>query len=223
MYDTAEHIHSTIRQVFMRPIPAGEAQCVKLQRDFDTPIAAVWKACTDPDQLGLWFLDLSGDLRIGGEYQLKGNAHGEILACDPPYSLRVTWVFGEKPTGIDVTEVELYLSADEDGRTNLTLEHAVVVNPKLWNMYGPGAAGVGWDMSLLALGCHLHGQVIGDRSAWKASTEIRHFIGQSAEGWGTAHLAAGASPSGAASAVRNTTSFYAPDDNVLSADDNAPG
>jgi hypothetical protein len=30
------------------------------------------------------FPPVSGDLRLGGKYQLGGNAGGEILACEPP-------------------------------------------------------------------------------------------------------------------------------------------
>ena len=30
---------------------------------------------------------ISGDLRLGGRYQLQGNAGGEILVCEPPQHL----------------------------------------------------------------------------------------------------------------------------------------
>ena len=44
----------------------------------------MWDACTDPERIGRWFLPVSGDLRLGGRYQLEGNAGGEILRCEPP-------------------------------------------------------------------------------------------------------------------------------------------
>jgi uncharacterized protein YndB with AHSA1/START domain len=54
----------------------------------------VWDACTDPDRLNRGFLDVTGDLRLGGSYQLEGNAHGEILRCSPPRLLAVSWIYG---------------------------------------------------------------------------------------------------------------------------------
>ena len=32
-----------------------------------------------PERIPRWFLPVSGDLRLGGRYQLEGNAGGEVL------------------------------------------------------------------------------------------------------------------------------------------------
>ncbi|MEU3767156.1 hypothetical protein AB0E55_19080 [Amycolatopsis keratiniphila] len=37
---------------------------------------------------------MTGDLRLGGSFALEGGEHVEILACDPPQRLRVSWLFG---------------------------------------------------------------------------------------------------------------------------------
>ena len=55
-----------------------------LRRRYDAAIEDVWDAVTDPDRLKRWFLPISGDLRVGGTFQLEGNAGGEILSCEPP-------------------------------------------------------------------------------------------------------------------------------------------
>jgi uncharacterized protein YndB with AHSA1/START domain len=71
----------------------------------------VWDACTTPDRLKRFFLPVSGDLRVGGHFEFKGNAGGEILRCAPPTQLRVTWVYGNGPA----SEVELRLTPNGAG------------------------------------------------------------------------------------------------------------
>ena len=60
-----------------------------LERDYDAPIDDVWDAVASPERIGRWFLPISGDFRVGGRYQLEGNAGGEILACDQPNAFKV--------------------------------------------------------------------------------------------------------------------------------------
>ena len=71
----------------------------------------VWDALTDPERIGRWFLPISGDYRLGGRYQFEGNAGGEILECERPRRLRVSWVYGEVSSPADVSEVELRLTS----------------------------------------------------------------------------------------------------------------
>ena len=71
--------------------------------------------------------------------------------------------------------------------------------------------GVGWDGGLLGLSLHLRGESVGDRAAWQLSEEGRAFSTLSSAAWGAANVAAGADPAAAATAVANTTAFYAPD------------
>jgi uncharacterized protein YndB with AHSA1/START domain len=78
----------------------------------------VWDACTNPERIPRWFLPISGELRVGGRYQLEGTAGGTIERCDPPRSFAATWEYGG-----DVTWIELQLSPEPDGRTRLQLEH----------------------------------------------------------------------------------------------------
>ena len=50
---------------------------------------------------------------------------------------------------------------------------------KMWDQYGPGAVGVGWDMGMLGLTLHLTGGSIGDPLAWQESDEGREFATRS--------------------------------------------
>jgi len=110
----------THREIGRRQLPEGEVRTVLIRRHYHAPVADVWDACTVPDRLNRWFLQVSGDLRVGGKYSLEGNAGGEILRCEPPRLLTVTWVYGERPA----SQVELR-PAPADGGTVLELEHAL--------------------------------------------------------------------------------------------------
>ena len=84
MNDIAREIEAINRIIGSRRIPAGEGRSVVLRRRYDAPIEDVWDACSDPDRLKRWFSPVSGDLRVGGTFQIEGNAGGEILRCQPP-------------------------------------------------------------------------------------------------------------------------------------------
>lgn len=211
MTDVTSELNAIHRETGHRRIPAGEGRTVVLRRSYDAPIEDVWDAVTNPDRINRWFLPITGDLRLGGSYQLKGNAGGEILRCEPPRMLKVTWVFGDSPSEADVTEVEVRLSPGADGATVFELEHTAVVDAERWAQFGPGAVGVGWDLTLLGLSLHLRGESIEDPDAWAASPAAREFMTRSANAWGAALEAAGASSAEAATAVENTTKFYAPE------------
>ena len=211
MIDIVREIEAVHREVGEGRIAAGDGRSVRLRRDYDAPIEDVWDALTNPERIGRWFLPISGDYRLGGRYQFEGNAGGEIVACERPNRLKVTWVYGEMTGAADVSEVEVRLSTVGGGATRFELEHTAVVPDDRWAEYGPGAVGVGWDGGLLGLTLHLRGGSVDDPIAWQLSAEGRAFFTRSSEAWGEANRAAGADPEAAARAVANTTAFYAPD------------
>jgi uncharacterized protein YndB with AHSA1/START domain len=180
MTDITSLINDTHREVGSRRIAAGEARAVLLRRTYHARIEDVWDACTDPDRMNRWFLQVSGDLRRGGTYQLEGNASGEILRCEPPRLLAVTWEYPGHPTG----EVELRLAAGEGGDTVLELEHAIPVDhfPVEAKGIGPG-----WDPALLALDMYLRGELPDAvASEWRQGTpppEVIELIDQSGRIW----------------------------------------
>ncbi|MFE7132716.1 SRPBCC family protein [Streptomyces sp. NPDC057638] len=207
MNEILDQITEVHREVGVRSVAGEEARTVLLRRTYDAAPEDVWDACTDPERLRRWFLPVSGDLVLGGHYQLEGHAGGEILRCEPPRLLRVSWLFGENP---GFSEVELRLAPDPSGGTEFVLEHTAVVPPDFWGQFGPGATGVGWDLVLLGLGLDLQGESVGDPRAWEASDEARTYMTRSSDLWGAAHEASGAPPEVAAEAARGTTAFYAP-------------
>jgi uncharacterized protein YndB with AHSA1/START domain len=211
MIDIVNEIESIQREVGPGRLGGAEARTVRLQRTYDADVADVWNALTTPERISRWFLPVSGDFRLGGQYQFEGNAGGRILECDQPSRLKVTWGMGEMAGGGPPSEVEVRLTPVGEGATSFELVHTAIVPDEMWDQFGPGAVGVGWEGGFLGLALHLRGGSIDDPAAWMASDEARDFYTRSAAGWGEASRAAGADDETVARNVANTTQFYAPD------------
>jgi uncharacterized protein YndB with AHSA1/START domain len=175
MIDIQSQIGAIDREVSRREGEAGEEVAVLISRTYDSAITDVWDALTDPDRVKRWFMPLSGDLRPGGNFQLEGNAGGDILDCEPPHRLRVT--FGG-PTSL----VELRLAPEGEDRTRLELEHTVPIEMA---QSGAGAlyVGPGWDGGFVALDLYLRGEVVGDPVEAANSPEAIELSRQSVDVW----------------------------------------
>jgi uncharacterized protein YndB with AHSA1/START domain len=209
--DIAHELAAIHREAGSGKTPVGDGKTVLLRRTYSADIEDVWDALTTAERINRWLMPISGDLKPGGHYQLEGNAGGEVLACEPPRLLRVSWVVGE-PGPDSFSEVEVRLSPSEDG-TVFELEHTATVPPQMWDEFGPGAVGIGWDLTMLGLGRHLEsgdGAAAEDKQAWAVSDEARRFMTGSSQAWGAAFRASGASPDAVAAAVVATTGFYLP-------------
>lgn len=205
MIDVKHQISEVRREVGSRVLEAGEARVMTVSQSYEGTLDDVWDACTNPERIPRWFLPISGDLRLGGRYQLEGNAGGTIERCDPPDSFAATWEFGGQ-----ISWIEVRLTAEPDGKTRLELEHVAHVSDELWAQFGPGAVGVGWDGALLGLAQHMSGGELtpGKSAAWMASDEGRQFYELSSELWCQASIAAGTPPAGARAAAERTTAAY---------------
>jgi len=175
---------------------------VQMHRRYPADPADVWDALTDPDRIPRWLLPISGDLRVGGSFQLEGNAGGQILVCEPPSLLRVT--FGDASS---LVEVRL---AEDGPETVLTLEHTV---PKALAGGVAGAlyVGPGWDGALLGLGLHLEGVMSDNPAAAANSREGQEFSAASVEAWVTVLEAAGVDEDTVAGARQGSLAQFAPD------------
>ncbi|MEU1971198.1 SRPBCC domain-containing protein [Microbacterium sp. NPDC019599] len=192
----------------------GEAVRVqRLAQEYPADLDDVWNAVTT-DRVARWFLPISGDLRLGGRYQLEGNAGGEVLECAPPADgaahYRATWEFGG-----GVTWITVRLSDAGSGRTRLDLEHVARVADvpeDMWENFGPAGTGIGWDSGLLGLALHLGSAADGpspeEGEAWMLSAEGRQFTRRSADEWARAHVADGANPDAAARGAAATAAMY---------------
>lgn len=175
------------------------------ERTYDAAPADVWDALTSAERLPRWFMPVSGDLEVGGRYQLEGNAGGEVLACDPPRRLEVTWEHGGVTSWVEVR------LTPTDG-TTLRLTHSAPVEQEFWDRYGPGATGVGWELSLMGLALHLQPgspeRPAEADPAWALSAEGIAFATGSGRAWGDTAIAAGEEPEAARAAAGRTIAFY---------------
>lgn len=209
MIDVAQQVNAVQRQVGSRVIEAGQARSVIISQVYAAPAEDVWDACTNPERIPRWFLPVTGELRLGGRYQLQGNAGGTIERCDPPRSFTATWEFGGQTSWIEVL-----VAPEPDGRTRLRIEHLALADDERWAQFGPGAVGVGWDLILLGLARHLSaGPSLSPKegAAWAASAEGRQFMTLSSDRWRDASIAAGADPAGAHASAGRTLAFYTGD------------
>ncbi len=203
-FDVGGNLDATRRSVSSLERDGRPARAVMLSRIFATTADDLWNALTDAERLPLWFLPVHGDLAPGGRYQLEGHAGGTIETCEPPSRLALTWEFGG-----DVSWVGVDVADDGEGGARLTLTHTSILSEH-WKTYGPGAAGVGWEMALAGLAMHLARPDASkpDGAAWVASPEGRAFISGGSDAWGRAAAAAGTDPAEARAAAGRTTAFY---------------
>ena len=204
--DFMRFVGTVSREVRSREYNGRPARVVAASRNYDTTMEDVWDAITSIERIPRWFLPISGDLRLGGRYQLQGNAGGEITECDPPRHLAVTWEFGG-----EVSWVRVDLSASPDGGTRLELEHIAYVDDERWKQYGPGAVGVGWDMTLMGLDRHIATRAAlnpEEFMAWVGAPEGKDFVRRSSDDWCRASIESGTDDAAAKAAAERTRKFY---------------
>ena len=187
--DVDYQVNAVKRSVGSRTIDAGEAYVATISQSYDTDPADLWDAVTSTERIPRWFLPISGELTVGGRYQLEGHAGGTVLTCDPPKNFAATWEYGGNVSWIDVT-----VSSDGPDRARLVVEHTIGSDDEIWRDFGPGGVGMGWDSMLLGLAIHLGtGESIdpGFGQKWTGTEEGRRFLTLAGEGWYIASVAGG--------------------------------
>ncbi len=139
---------------------APRGATVRFERRYATDVDDLWACVTDPERVARWLGPLHGDLRVGGRYELRmgedepgadQNATGEVLVCDRPDRLDVSWQFPGEP----VTHVGVTLRADGDG-TVLVLEHRDLTEPAARGYLS------GWHATLDQLDDQVAGRTVRD-------------------------------------------------------------
>ena len=205
MNDVIEQIRAVSRSVGSEQLEVGSARTITLAQHFDAPVDRVWQTCTTLEGIPRWFLPIAGDLELDGRYQLEGNAGGRILTCDPPHGFTAGWQYGNDDSTIEVTFTE------DSGGTLVQLVHAAEIDEDLWTRYGPGAGGIGWDMTFLGLATYLRtGRPVSpaESARWARSNDGRQFVAGSSDAWREASVASGTPKKAARQAADRATIAY---------------
>lgn len=208
-FDVARHIGAVTREVKGGERDGKPTRTVIASRGFATDIDDAWDALTSAERIPRWFSPVEGELKLGGRYQIQGNAGGTITECEPPRRLALTWEFAGNTSWVVVT-----LEEEAGGSTRLELQHVAVVDEefeKFWNQFGPGAVGVGWDLSFLGLAEHLENgwdKPPETDTEWTRSDNYRAFVAGSSGSWRDAAIASGEDAEAAREAADRTTGFY---------------
>ncbi|WP_138761041.1 SRPBCC family protein [Modestobacter altitudinis] len=202
MRDLIDELVAAHRDVQRRGSGDAEVIAVSVRRRYDAAVGDVWSAVTDPDRLARWFAPVSGNLRVGGAFQVEGNAGGEVQECDPPHGFTVSW-------GGPESLVRLRLTAEGGNATRLELEHSV---PVAFAGSGAGAlyVGPGWDVAVLGLALFLRGEPVGDPVAWEGTAEVQRYNAATIDAWVTA-IGTTAAPEEVAAGVEVARAQFAPD------------
>lgn len=205
--DALSHVAAVSRTVDTVDRDGRPAKLLVAERTYPTSPEDAWSALTDPERIPRWFLPISGDLQVGGRFQLEGNAGGEVLACEPPHRFEITWEYGG-----DVSWVTVEVQGEPgDMEAHVVLEHVAHVPDELWDQFGPGAVGIGWELGMMGLDLHLaSGEPVDAEAvmAWQASPEGRELIERVSAGWVDASIDGGTDPEAARSAGDRVTGFY---------------
>lgn len=195
---------AAVRSVSPLERDGQQAYAVTLTRSYAATVRDLWDAVTNGRRIQHWFLPVTGELELGGRYQLEGNAGGVITECEQLSRFAITWEYGK-----DVSWVEVCVSPAAAGGAQLTLKHTHDASDH-WDEYGPGATGVGWELCLWGVAIHLRdpNASMPDPVAFAGSRDGKAFIRGSSERWGQEAIAAGTDPEAARTAARRTSAFY---------------
>ena len=142
----------------------GEA--VVIERTFNAPIAKVWRAITDVDQMRAWYFDLKEfKPEVGFQFEFVVDHEGmtyhhlcRVTEVVPQKKIAYTWRYKGEP-GDSLVTFELF---DEDDNTRVKLTHTGIETFPKTPAYARENFESGWTA------------IIG--------TELKQFVGQSKKG-----------------------------------------
>lgn len=131
-----------------------------IERRLDAPPDRVFRAWTEPAEMGAWFApdpamdtEAEVDLRVGGSYRIRMGEYvvgGRYTEVDRPARLAFTWQWQAGSDG-DATEMHVTVDLVPDGAgTRLRLRHERLPNDAERDSHAQG-----WEACLARLPQHL--------------------------------------------------------------------
>lgn len=141
---------------------------VRVEDVYDTDIDDLWDACTAPERLARWIVQVSGDLQVGGAVEMTFTSTwtgpGRVDVCERPHHLLVTTFAGTDTEA----QIEAWLTAEGD-RTRLVVEERGLPLQELH------AHGAGWQAHLEDLGRALDLDGTAHPQGWSATEPSPHW------------------------------------------------
>ena len=206
-FTPSDHLDAVQRCLSTTTRDGQPMRVLTTSRTFDVTPEELWDALTMPERVQRWLGPTSGDFRVGGRFDIEGNASGDIGTCDRPTLIQVTWEYGGEPSWVDAT-----LTPSGDG-TSLTINHTAVTPPEWWDQFGAGAVGIGWEMVLMGIAEHLvapDGPPL-DPADPALAGPFNEFTAASSVAWAVTEVAAGGDSDQARAAAERTLAFYTGD------------
>jgi uncharacterized protein YndB with AHSA1/START domain len=134
---------------------------VRIEDTYPTGIDDLWSAITQPERLRRWIGDVSGDLRIAGEFRAAFTSGwtgaGVVEVCEAPHRLRVRMT---RP-GQESTVMEALLEADGPSTRLVIEERGLPLDDYVDH-------GAGWQAHAEDLDAYVEGREPGDwRARWR--------------------------------------------------------
>jgi uncharacterized protein YndB with AHSA1/START domain len=195
----ADHLDAVRRKLSTVTRDGGELRLLTVERTYDGAPDELWSALTTAERITRWLMPVTGDLVVGGRYQLEGNAGGEVLACVAPERLALTWEYDGRVSWVDLS------LRPTDAGTLLQLDHATPLDDPTYVEFGPGSTGIGWELSLMGLAEHLQDPSIVPR---EEIGDLGEFVAGAGTAWGEAAIALGEDPALARPAAERCVAAY---------------
>lgn len=126
----------------------GDRPTIRFERRFDAPLARVWEAVTDEEEMRAWFPSaVIGERAVGARLQFLADPHvpggweGTVVEWEPMRVFAFDW---------NGDDIRIELTADGDG-TRLVFTHEV------YDRSATARTGAGWHACLAGLTRHLGG------------------------------------------------------------------
>lgn len=132
----------------------GRAE-LRIEQTWETDVADLWDAVSDPERLARWFAPILGTPCVGGEFGIQfddGDVPGmTLLYCERGRAFTFVWPMEAGPT-----EVHVEVRAVTPTTSTLVLTHRLLSRAKAPEY------GAGWAAYVGQLRDHLEGRVGGD-------------------------------------------------------------
>ena len=142
----------------MKDLATIDDLTIRFERRLAAPVARVWRAVTDPDEMRTWFPSaVVGERRVGAPLSFPFDDNvaetfdGEVVTWEPERVFAFTW-------GGDLLRIEL---TPDGGGTHL------VFSQRLQHLTEAARTSSGWHLCLANLDAHLGGPPV-DPETWKA-------------------------------------------------------